>query len=185
MEIRKRVRNFVEIDAIPQERSELAHDVQAFDRVARELRKKAMAAGIYAPQLPTKLGGLGLSRRDRAVVLEDSGRSFLGPIAMNCAPPDQPNMIYFIERRSCQQHSKYLDPLIRSDFRSFTYSMTCANSVLLMFMRHPRLFKPGSIANVQIVDTYESLEIPVAIGLRAFMHYLNRTLLASNIYGQI
>lgn len=101
MEIRKRVRNFVESDAIPQERSELAHDVQAFDRVARELRKKAMAAGIYAPQLPTKLGGLGLSRRDRAVVLEDSGRSFLGPIAMNCAPPDQPNMIYFIERRSC------------------------------------------------------------------------------------
>jgi len=50
-----------------------------------------------------------------------------------------------------------------------------------MFMRHPRLFKPGSIANVQIeiqiVDTHESLEAPVAIGLRAFMHYLNRTLL--------
>lgn len=123
MEIRKRVRHFVDSEAIPQERSELAHDVQALDRVARELRKKAMVAGIYAPQLPAKLGGLGLSRRDRAVVLEDSGRSFLGPIAMNCAPPDQPNMIYFIERRSCQQHSKYLDPLIRGDFRS-CFAMT-------------------------------------------------------------
>ena len=59
--------------------------------------------------------------------------------------------------------------------------MTCANSVLPMFMRPPRLFKPGSIANVQIeiqiVDTHESLDAPVAIGLRAFMHLLNRTLL--------
>ena len=50
-----------------------------------------------------------------------------------------------------------------------------------MFMRHPRLFKPGSIENVQIkiqiVDTHEVLEAPVAIGLRAFGHLLNRTLL--------
>jgi hypothetical protein len=43
-----------------------------------------------------------------------------------------------------------------------------------MFMRRPRLFKPGSIANVQIkiqiVDAHEVLETPVAIGLRAFEH---------------
>jgi hypothetical protein len=36
-------------------------------------------------------------------------------------------------------------------------------------MRHPGLFKPGSIANVQIeiqiVDTHESLETRTAIGL--------------------
>lgn len=123
MEIRKRVRHFVENEAIPQERPELAHDVQALDRVARELREKAMAAGIYAPQLPTELGGLGLSWRDRAVVLEESGRSFLGPIAMNCAPPDQPNMINLIEHGSRQQRTKYLEPLIRGDFRS-CFAMT-------------------------------------------------------------
>lgn len=123
MEIRKRVRHFVESEAIPQERPELAHDVQALDRVARELRQKAMAAGIYAPQLPTELGGLGLSWRDRAVVLEESGRSFLGPIAMNCAPPDQPNMINLIEHGSRQQRTKYLEPLIRGDIRS-CFAMT-------------------------------------------------------------
>jgi hypothetical protein len=50
-----------------------------------------------------------------------------------------------------------------------------------MFMRHPRLFKPGSIANmqieIQIVGTHQSLEITVAIGLQAFGHLLNRALL--------
>ncbi len=50
--------------------------------------------------------------------------------------------------------------------------MTCANSVLPTFMHYPRLFKPESIANVQIeiqiVDTHEALETPVVIGLQAF-----------------
>jgi len=39
-------------------------------------------------------------------------------------------------------------------------------------MRHPRLFKPESIANVQIeiqiADTHETLETPVVIGSQAF-----------------
>jgi hypothetical protein len=48
-------------------------------------------------------------------------------------------------------------------------------------MHHPRLFKPESIANVlieiQIVDTHESLETRIVIGLQAFGYHLNRTLL--------
>lgn len=48
-------------------------------------------------------------------------------------------------------------------------------------MRHPRLFKPESIANVQIeiqiVDTHESLETRIVIGLHAFDHQINRTIL--------
>jgi hypothetical protein len=48
-------------------------------------------------------------------------------------------------------------------------------------MYYPRLFKPESIANVQIeiqiVDTHETLETLVVIGLQAFGHHLNRTLL--------
>ena len=59
--------------------------------------------------------------------------------------------------------------------------MICANSVLPTFMRHPRLFKPESIANVQteiqIVDTPETLESRIVIGFQAFDHHLNRTLL--------
>ena len=59
--------------------------------------------------------------------------------------------------------------------------MTCAKSVLPTFIRYPRLFKPESIAHaqteIQIVDTHELLETRVVIGLQAFDHQLNRTLL--------
>ena len=54
-----------------------------------------------------------------------------------------------------------------------TYSMTCANSVLPTFIRHPRSSKPKSIANIQskiqIVDTHESLKTRFIIGLAAFL----------------
>jgi hypothetical protein len=52
-------------------------------------------------------------------------------------------------------------------------------------MHYPRLFKPESIANVQIeiqiVDTHETLETPFVIGLQALGHHLNRTLLIASI----
>jgi hypothetical protein len=48
-------------------------------------------------------------------------------------------------------------------------------------MHHPRLFKPESIANVQIeiqiVDTHGTLETRIVIDLQAFGPHLNRTLL--------
>lgn len=122
-ELRDRVRSFVEREAIPRERADLAHDVAALDAVARELRELARAAGIYAPQLPVALGGMGLSWRERAVVLEEAGRSFLGPAAMNCAPPDQPNMINLIQHGTEAQKAQYLQPLIRGEIRS-CFAMT-------------------------------------------------------------
>ena len=61
-----------------------------------------------------------------------------------------------------------------------TYSITCANSVLPMFMLHPKFSKLGMIANVQpkiqIVDTHllpgNIINIDVAVGAAQF----NRTL---------
>src|SRR5664279_3224298 len=52
-----------------------------------------------------------------------------------------------------------------------TNSITCANSVLPTFMRHHGSFYPASIANrrfeIQIVDTHETQETSVSIGLAA------------------
>jgi hypothetical protein len=51
-------------------------------------------------------------------------------------------------------------------------------------MRHSRLAKPGSIANVQIeiqiVDTHKSLETRFNIGFYAIMFQFNRTLLTQS-----
>jgi acyl-CoA dehydrogenase len=123
MEMRARMCDFVEREAIPREHPDLMHDVEKLDQVARLLREKAKAVGLYAPQLPTHYGGLGLSWRERAVILEEAGRSFLGPLAINCAPPDQPNMINLILNGTPDQRAKYLEPLIRGDIRS-CFAMT-------------------------------------------------------------
>lgn len=122
-DLRRRMRDFVECEAIPRESAELAHDLQKLDEVARVLRAKAKKAGVYAPQLPVEMGGLGLSWKDRAVLLEEAGRSFLGPIAINCGPPDQPNVINLLQHGTPQQKSRYLDPLVRGDVRS-CFAMT-------------------------------------------------------------
>ena len=123
LEIQQRVRQFVEEEAIPRENPAIAHDVQALDRVAGELRQIAKARRIYAPQLPASMGGLGLSWRELSVVIEESGRSFLGPIAMNCAAPDQPNMLTLIDCGTEIHRERYLEPLLRGDVRS-CFAMT-------------------------------------------------------------
>ncbi len=121
--LRQRVRRFVDEEAIPLEDPGLAHDLDRLDVVARSLREKAKRAGVYGPQLPATFGGLALSWRDRAVVLEELGRSFLGPIAANCAPPDQPNMINLIQLGTPAQQARYLQPLVNGDIRS-CFAMT-------------------------------------------------------------
>jgi acyl-CoA dehydrogenase len=121
--LREAVRRFVEEEAIPRERPALAHDLDALEAAVRSLRAKAMEAGIYAPQLPVAWGGLGLSWCDRSVVLEEAGRSFLAPLAMNCAPPDQPNMINLLAEGTPAQQQRYLVPLARGEARS-CFAMT-------------------------------------------------------------
>lgn len=123
LDMRDRLREFVDREAIPREHAELAHDVEKLDHVARLLREKAKAAGLYAPQLPTSHGGLGLTWKERAVILEEAGRSFLGPLAINCAPPDQPNMINLMLHGTAEQRARYLEPLIHGDIRS-CFAMT-------------------------------------------------------------
>lgn len=121
--LRRTLREFVEQECIPREDYALAHDVVRLDAVTRELRGIARAAGIYAPQLPRDIGGLGLSWLERADVLEEAGRSFLGPGAINCAPPDQPNMINLLLNGTSEQRRRYLTPLVNGELRS-CFAMT-------------------------------------------------------------
>lgn len=121
--LRAAVRTFVDTQAIPAESPALAHDVAALDQALASLRGAARQAGIYLPQLPEAYGGLGLSWSERAVVLEEAGRSFLAPGAMNCAPPDQPNMISLLRCGTEAQKQRYLVPLAAGALRS-CFAMT-------------------------------------------------------------
>ena len=122
-ELRRKVRQFVEQHAIPNEDPALAHDVPRLDTVVRRLQGLAREAGIYAPHLPAEYGGLDLDWQARAEILEEAGRSFLGAPALNCAPPDQPNMINLLSHGNAAQRDRYLQPLVRGEIHS-CFAMT-------------------------------------------------------------
>jgi acyl-CoA dehydrogenase len=118
-----RVRDFVEKHCIPLESEAHVHDPVALDAVLSRLRPVARELGLYLPQMPVEQGGLGLSWVERAEVFEEAGRSYLGPAALNCAAPDQPNMISLLRQGTSMQQQRYLRPLAEGRIRS-CFAMT-------------------------------------------------------------
>lgn len=118
-----RVRGFVEQHCIPLESTAHVHDPAALDAALAQLRPVARELGLYLPQMPVAQGGLGLSWVERAAVFEEAGRSYLGPAALNCAAPDQPNMISLLRQGTPEQQRRYLRPLAEGRVRS-CFAMT-------------------------------------------------------------
>ncbi|MCB9451130.1 MAG: acyl-CoA dehydrogenase family protein [Anaerolineaceae bacterium] len=123
-ELAHKVRRFVETEVIPHE-NDYHHgtDEAAFWEVIQGLRAKARTAGLYLPQLPPELGGLGLSLMEIIPVFEATGRSMLGPIALNCSAPDEGNMHLLHLFGTEEQKERYLKPLAAGTIRS-AFSMT-------------------------------------------------------------
>ncbi len=119
----ERVRRFIDEVVIPREDVSIAHDVAALDRVTRELRAEALSRGLVAPQLAPEHGGMGLNWQECARVFEQAGRSLLGPGAMGCAAPDQPNIDTLLHIAAPSQRERWLGPLLRGEIRS-AFAMT-------------------------------------------------------------
>ncbi|MBS0449906.1 MAG: acyl-CoA dehydrogenase family protein [Proteobacteria bacterium] len=118
-----RVRDFVDGHCIPLELNAHVHDPAAMDAALAKLRPVARELGLYLPQMPAQEGGLGLSWVERAAVFEEAGRSYLGPAALNCAAPDQPNMISLLRQGTPAQQQRLLRPLAEGSIRS-CFAMT-------------------------------------------------------------
>jgi acyl-CoA dehydrogenase len=121
-ELQEAVRTFVREVAIPAE----ARDVSTHgldDGLRAELQRAAKQRGLFAPQVPRALGGLGLDMRDVAVVFEEAGYSLLGPHALNCAAPDEGNMHMLDQIADGAQRERYLKPLVEGRTRS-CFAMT-------------------------------------------------------------
>ncbi len=86
-------------------------------------RKKIQDAGLWAPQVPTEYGGLGLTFREHGLVSEVLGRSPLGHYTFGCQAPDAGNMEVLHMFGTDAQKEQYLAPLARGDIRS-CFSMT-------------------------------------------------------------
>jgi acyl-CoA dehydrogenase len=115
--LRDEVRTFIrEVVISAEPRDVSTHGLS--DELRRELQDRARVAGLFAPQVSTELGGLGLNTRWMAVILEEAGYSLLGPQALNCAAPDEGNMHLLAHVATDDQQRRYLAPLARGTIRS-------------------------------------------------------------------
>lgn len=88
-----------------------------------ETRSVIRSEGLWAPQLPASVGGMGLDLLDFAIVSETLGHSPLGHFAFGCNAPDAGNAEVLVEHGSEEQRARWLEPLARGDIRS-CFSMT-------------------------------------------------------------
>ncbi|HXJ55312.1 MAG TPA: acyl-CoA dehydrogenase family protein [Verrucomicrobiae bacterium] len=118
-----RVRQYIEQQIIPLEKEFLTRPFPELLPVLRERRAQVKAMGLWAPQLPTRWGGLGLRLPEFARVSEELGRTPLGHYVFNGQAPDAGNMEILIEHGSAEQQARWLEPLARGDCRS-CFAMT-------------------------------------------------------------
>ncbi|MFF1567665.1 acyl-CoA dehydrogenase family protein [Streptomyces sp. NPDC058293] len=119
-----RTTEFVRDVVIPEEQTCGGGDVHAGpEPLRRRLQEAARTAGVFAPHVGEEFGGLGLDLRDQAVVFEAAGRSLLGPLALNCAAPDEGNMHLLEVVATQEQKERYLRPLAAGEVRS-CFAMT-------------------------------------------------------------
>ena len=127
--LRLKVRAFVDEHVLPVENDRSNWNEYDNIKLAERdrLREKARTAGIWAPQMPKERGGLGLSMSEQAVIYEEANRSIFGPLAFNCAAPDDGNMRLLERVGTDLQKERFLQPVIDGE----------ANSAFAMTEPHP------------------------------------------------
>lgn len=123
--LRRRTRAFVNEVVLPVEADRSSwdeHENIGLDALA-SLRTKARAEGLWAPQTPQALGGMGLSRLGMAVMYQEANRSIFGPVAFNAAAPDDGNMMLLATAGTPAQRARWLGPIVDGEVRS-AFAMT-------------------------------------------------------------
>jgi alkylation response protein AidB-like acyl-CoA dehydrogenase len=122
-QILSRIREFVRTEIYPLEQTLLQDGFGALLPRLREKREQVKAMGLWAPHLPTELGGLGLPLAQFARISEELGRSPIGLYTFNCQAPDVGNMEILHKFGTEAQKERFLKPLVQGEIRSF-FSMT-------------------------------------------------------------
>jgi alkylation response protein AidB-like acyl-CoA dehydrogenase len=118
-----KIERFIVDVVMPAEAEVLERGFGAAAPLLAELRGKCKAAGMWAPQAPKDIGGLGLNLVEHGLVSEKLGRSPLGHYVFGAQAPDAGNMEILHKFGSAEQKARWLEPLARGDIRS-CFSMT-------------------------------------------------------------
>jgi acyl-CoA dehydrogenase len=113
-----RVKSFVQDKVVPYENDTRWTSHGPTDELRRELIELAKRAGVFAPHIPEQYGGRKLSHIGRAAVFTAAGYSMLGPVALNCAAPDEGNIHLLDVIARPDQRERYLKPLATGVSRS-------------------------------------------------------------------
>ena len=122
----ERVAAFVRDEVFPLENQLMKTDFLSVLPDLQAVRKRAQSKNLWAPQLPSALGGQQLGFMQFVHVSEQLGHSPLGHFALNCQAPDAGNMEILQEFGSTSQKQQWLIPLSNGDIRS-CFSMTEPN----------------------------------------------------------
>src|SRR2546428_3437215 len=101
----------------------LNREDDAAQQLITELRARAKAAGLWAPQLPPEAGGTGRGFLAYAHLNEEIGRVTWAQYVFNCQAPDAGNGEILHLFGTEEQKQRWLKPLVEGDARSF-FSMT-------------------------------------------------------------
>jgi len=119
-DLRSRVATFVRERIVPLEADRASYDEHeniALD-VLQRTRDEVKAAGLWSPQVPKAMGGLGLSVVGRAACYEEMNTSIFGPVCFNCAAPDDGNMTVLAKVATKAQQERWLAPIVDGRVRS-------------------------------------------------------------------
>ncbi|BBY56102.1 acyl-CoA dehydrogenase family protein [Mycobacterium koreense] len=118
-----RIREFVAEQVVPFESDPRLTRHGPTDELRAELVGLARDAGLLTFQAPRRFGGREPSHREQAVLFEAAGWSTLGPVALNCAAPDEGNMFLLAKIADDEQAERFLVPVINGERRS-VFAMT-------------------------------------------------------------
>jgi alkylation response protein AidB-like acyl-CoA dehydrogenase len=118
-----RVRAMVDEHVIPAEAEVLGPGPSGDEPIVLALRARVKAAGLWGPQIPRELGGMGLPLLDHGMVSEELGRSPIGHLVFGCQAPDAGNLEILHRYGSAEQKRRWLVPLAAGEIRS-CFAMT-------------------------------------------------------------
>lgn len=117
------IRQFVIDEIVPFETDPRFTSHGPSDELRGELVELARKRGLLTFQAQSRRGGREPSHLDQAVLYEAAGWSTLGPVALNCAAPDEGNMFLLSKIANEEQSAQFLEPVIAGHQRS-VFAMT-------------------------------------------------------------
>jgi acyl-CoA dehydrogenase len=112
------VREFMEKEVFPLEPHFVDKPFKAMWPEINRCREMVKKMELWAPQVPTELGGMGLGLVEHALMTEELGASPLGYLIFGCQAPDAGNIEILEKYATPEIREQYLMPLVRGEIRS-------------------------------------------------------------------